>query len=122
MSEQRQFEKVKRNFTEAELREMSEALIQSVGDVKTARTEKSAAMTALGAEVKTAEARVFELQEKLSLGYEVIEVEVVTAYDEPKPGMKRVIRADNGEELRTEPMTPRERQQSFGFSEGPERE
>lgn len=115
MGEQRQYENVRQPYTEKQIEEMKESLIQAVGEVRTLRTEKTAAMSSMGAAVKSAEKRVFELQEKLSLGYEIIETEVFFDFDKPEPGLKKVVRLDNGEVLRTEQMTPRERQQSFGF-------
>ena len=115
MEERRQFESVRRNYTEQQLRDMNEGLVQAVGDVKNLRGEKASAMSTIGAAVKQAEARVFDLQEKISLGYEVIDVEVLSILDEPEPGKKTIIRADTSEVLRVELMSPRERQQSFGF-------
>jgi len=35
--------------------------------------------------------------------------------DRPTVGTKTIIRVDNGAEVRQEPMTTREKQQSFGF-------
>jgi hypothetical protein len=115
MEERRQFESVRRNYTEQQLRDMNEGLVQAVGDVKNLRGEKASAMSTIGAAVKQAEARVFDLQEKISLGYEVVDVEVLAVMDEPEPGKKKIIRADTSEVLRVELMSPRERQQSFGF-------
>ena len=116
MNEQRQYESVRRPFTEREMADMNDQLVQAVGEVRTLRAEKTNQTSTLGAAIKTAEKLVFELQEKLSLGYENIDVEVVPVYDEPEPGMKKIVRFDNPSEvLRIEPMTPRERQQSFGF-------
>ena len=115
MNEQRQYESVRRPFTGQEMADMNDGLVQAVGEVKTLRAEKASRTTTLGAAIKAAEAHVFDLQEKLSLGYELIDVEVFAVYDEPEPGRKKIVRTDNSEVLRVEPMTPRERQQSFGF-------
>jgi hypothetical protein len=115
MREQRQYESVRELFTEQQMAAMKDDLVQAVGEVKMLRTEKTASMSTMGAAIKAAEKLVFELQEKLSLGYEVIDVEVIAVYDEPEPGTKKIVRADTGKELRVEPMTARERQQSFGF-------
>jgi hypothetical protein len=117
MKEERTYESVKRYFTEAEIAEMHEALVVRVGEVKELRGEKKQVDSTLGASIKTAEKGVFDLQEKLATGYEVMDVEVIAIMDEPSPGQKKIIRTDNNEVLRTEPMTSREKQQSFGFEE-----
>lgn len=115
--QQRQFESVRRNFTEQEMTTMGDGLVESVGTVRTLRAEKTAAVASMNGQIKTTEKIVFELQEKLSLGYELVDVETITVLDEPEPGKKKIIRADTSEVLRVEVMTMRERQQSFGFQE-----
>jgi hypothetical protein len=117
MGDGRQYEQVRRNFTEREMADMHEALVQRVGEVKDLRSEKTQANASLNAAIKGAEKGVFDLQEKLALGYEMVEVEVLAIMDRPVQGSKTIIRVDTGEDLRTEPMTAREKQQSFGFQE-----
>jgi hypothetical protein len=119
MTEGRMYESVRRYFTEAEIAEMHEALVVRVGEVKELRGEKKQADSTLGASIKTAEKGVFDLQDKLATGYEVIDVEVISVMDEPSPGMKKIVRVDNNEVIRTEQMSAREKQQSFGFEEPP---
>jgi hypothetical protein len=119
MTEGRMYESVRRYFTEAEITEMHEALVVRVGEVKDLRGEKKQADSTLGASIKTAEKGVFDLQDKLATGYEVIDVEVISVMDEPSPGMKKIVRVDNNEVIRTEQMSAREKQQSFGFEEPP---
>jgi hypothetical protein len=109
----REFESVKRVYTDKEMAEMNDALVQSVGEVKTLRGEKKQADSTLGAAIKTAEKTVFDLQEKLSQGYELVEVEVMALMNEPEPGRKQIIRIDTSQVLRVEMMTPRELQQSL---------
>ena len=95
---------------------MNEGLVQAVGDVKSLRAEKASAMSTMGAAIKQAESNVFDLQGKISLGYEVIDVEVFSVFDEPEPGKKKIVRADTSEVLRVESMTARERQQTCSDS------
>jgi hypothetical protein len=116
MSE-RQYEAIRRYFSDAELAVLHEQLVVQVGAVKDLRAQKTQANSVLNAEIKTAESNVWDSQEKLATGYESIEVEVLAVMDMPTPGMKTIIRADTSEKIRTEPMTAREKQQSFGFSE-----
>jgi hypothetical protein len=117
MGEQRQYEQVRRNFTEQEMTDMHDALVQRVGEVKDLRSEKTQANASMNAAIKGTEKGVFDLQEKLALGYETVEIEVLAVMDRPTVGQKTIIRVDTGKELRTEPMTAREKQQSFGFQE-----
>lgn len=117
MGDQRQYESVRREFTEKEMADMHEALVQRVGDVKDLRSEKTQANATINAAIKGSEKAVYDLQEKLALGYEMVEVEVLAVMDRPTVGTKTIIRCDTGEELRTEPMTAREKQQTFGFQE-----
>jgi hypothetical protein len=112
-----QFESVRRPFTNEELTAMHEQLVVEVGNVKDLRSSKTQTNATINAEIKGAEKNVWDLQGKLALGYELIEVEVITVMDRPTPGEKQIVEADSGNVLRTEPMTARERQASFGFSE-----
>jgi len=114
---ERQYEPVRRYFSDKELAEMHEALVQSVGTVKDLRAEKTQSNASMNAAIKGAEKNVWDYQEKLANGYEVIDIEVIAIMDTPSPGMKRVIRVDTNEAVREEPMSARERQGSFGFDE-----
>jgi hypothetical protein len=113
----RQYESLRRYFDEAELAAMHEDLVQAVGEVKMLRDQKAAYNSTVGAAIKTAERTVWNTQEKLTVGYESVEVEIIAVMDTPRPGLKRIVRVDSNETVREEPMTPRERQQSFGFQE-----
>lgn len=119
MSE-RQYESIRRYFSDEELASLHEQLVVQVGEVKDLRGQKTQANMIVNAQIKTAEKSVWDVQEKLATGYESIEVEVVPVMDTPKPGMKTIIRCDTSEKLRTEPMTARERQMSLGFEPGGE--
>jgi hypothetical protein len=116
MSE-RQYESIRRYFGKEELDGLHEQLVVQVGEVRELRGQKIQANTIINAQIKTAEKNVWDLQEKLATGYESIDVEVLPVMDTPKPGQKTIIRADTSEKIRVEPMTAREKQQSFGFTE-----
>ena len=113
----RQYESLRRYFEPKEIADMHEQLVQAVGEVKDLRTQKAQSTTTISAAIKTAETNVFSLQEKLVTGYETVDVEVIAVMDTPRPGMKKILRVDTNEVLREEPMSARERQQSFGFQE-----
>ena len=113
----RQYESIRRYFSDEELALLHEQLVVQVGEVKELRGQKLQTNTVINAQIKTAEKSVWDTQERLATGYESIDVEVLPVMDMPTPGMKTIIRADTSEKIRTEPMTAREKQQSFGFSE-----
>jgi hypothetical protein len=116
MSE-RQYESIRRYFSAEELDALHEQLVVHVGEVRELRGQKTQANTIINAQIKTAEKTVWDTQEKLATGYESIDVEVLAVMDIPAPGQKTIIRADTSEKIRVEPMTAREKQQSFGFHE-----
>jgi hypothetical protein len=114
---ERQYEQLRQPFTESEIAVMHDELVIEVGNVKELRGQKAAATNNLNAAIKNAEKSVWDLQGKLALGYQLVDVEVIAAMDDPEPGMKTIIRADTSERLRSEPMTLKERQSSFGFDD-----
>lgn len=113
----RQYEPIRRYFSAEELDALHEQLVVQVGDVRDLRAQKTQANTIINAQIKTAEKNVWDIQERLATGYETLDVEVLAVMDQPRPGQKTIIRADTSEKIRVEPMTAREKQQSFGFNE-----
>lgn len=120
MAEVRTYEQVKRILNGDELRGLGEQLAHATQHLISVRDAKSAAVAGFNAELKAAGELIGELSERISLGYELVEVETMTVLDSPRPGLKRVIRIDTSEVLREEPMTLAERQTSFGFNLEPE--
>jgi hypothetical protein len=118
MSEKRLYEAVKYTFSQTEIRELGEALAREAQTVFDLRDQKKTVTAELGASIKSAEGRVGALTDKINNGFELREVECMVMMETPRPGMKRIIRIDNNEPLRDEPMTAAEMQGSFGFSEG----
>jgi hypothetical protein len=117
MEDRPQYEQVRRPFTDQEMADMHDALVQRLGDVEKLEAQKKQDNLVINAAIKGATKEVYDIRGKLAAGYEMIEVEVLAVMDKPKPGTKTIIRVDTSEELRTEPMSMRERQQSFGFTE-----
>jgi hypothetical protein len=114
----RLYEAVKYTFSLDEIRELGEALAREAQNVFDLRERKSSVVAELSALIKQANGRVAELTNRINNGYELREVECMVMLETPRPGMKRIIRVDNNEPLRDEPMTAAEMQGSFGFSEG----
>jgi len=121
MSDRRIYESLKYLFTPDEIRELGEALAREAQGVFDLKEKKASVSAALVAQIKEANGRVAELTVKINNGYELREVECMWLMEEPRPGMKRLIRADNNQHVRDEPMTQGEMQRSFGFSEGEDR-
>ena len=115
--ERRLYEAVKYTFSRDEIRELGETLARESQNVFDLRERKKASNAELGASIKSAENRVGDLTDKINNGYEMREIECLVLMETPRPGMKRIIRADNNEQLRDEAMTTAEMQASFGFQE-----
>lgn len=118
MGEQkRQYEAVKFTFGPNGLQELGQGFARETQNVYDLETRKKEVDAELAAQIKSANARVAETTRKLNNGYEMREVEVLVMMDEPKSGIKRIIRADTNEHLRDEAMTLEEMQRGFGFGD-----
>jgi hypothetical protein len=115
---ERRYEPVKYHFSQDEVGNLGEALARENQTVYDHRARKKAVVAELTAQIEQAEARASDLTTKINNRYEMREVECLVLMETPRPGMKRIIRADTNEHLRDEPMTAQEMQAGFGFSEG----
>lgn len=122
MSEHRTFESIKYSFTADELLELGEVLARETAGVFDLEKKKAARAAEISAQLKQANRRCEDLAAKINNGYELREVECFALLEVPRPGMKRIIRADTNETVREEPMTMQEMQTSFGFKEEPDDE
>jgi hypothetical protein len=123
MAERRVVAEVKYTFTRAELLELGDDLARAADDVREIEARKKEATSAISAELKRANGRVFTLAGKIRDRYEMREVDCIAHYGVPRAGMKTIRRADNGEQVREEPMTAEEMQQGLDFgttTTGPE--
>ena len=114
-TEQRVYETVKRVFTETERRQLGETLARTVQELVDNKAARVAAVADYTAKHKALENEAIRLTDCVNRGFEEIEAEVMVMFDRPRPGLKQTLRVDTNEILRTEPMTPRELQGSFGF-------
>ena len=117
MSEERTFETVRREFNADERRKLGETLARTVQDLVDNKQARVAAVADFTAKHKAFEMEAIRLTDCLNKGFEQVEVEIMVMLDFPRPGMKQFLRADNNQVIRVEAMTPREMQNSFGFSE-----
>lgn len=117
MENKRQYEAVKFTFGPTDIQELGQKLARETQTVYDIENRKKEVDAELSAQIKAANGRVAEITTRLNNGYEMREVEVMILYDEPRSGMKRVLRVDNNEHLRDEAMTLDEMQRGFGFGE-----
>lgn len=112
---ERQYEAIKFTYSAEDIQERGQQLAHETQNVYDIKDKKKTADTEFGSQIKAAESRVSDLTTRLNNGYELREVEVLVLMDTPITGMKRVIRADNNEQVREEAMTLEEKQSGFGF-------
>jgi hypothetical protein len=112
---ERTYEQQPRDFTKEELAAMHDQLVIELGTHKELRSTKTQNNATINAQIKGAEKTIYDLQDKLAKGYELVDIEVVTLMDSPAPGEKQILRVDNNKVIRTEVMTAQERQRNFGF-------
>lgn len=72
--------------------------------------EKKNFTARIGSAIKDATTRVEDLTNKLNCGYEFRATECVVMMDTPLPGLKSIVRIDNGDTVRNERMTDEEKQ------------
>jgi len=109
------YESVEHRFSGKELLALGKQLAAANQEVYRLRGEQKTVQSQMAAAVKGAEAIAAELSRKIENEREMREVEVHYQMDTPSPGIKTIVRADNGEPVRTEKMTNDERQQSLNF-------
>jgi hypothetical protein len=112
-----QFESVKYEFTQDEIRELGKALAIEGARLDEVKGERAATLADFKARMEAIAGRQRELQSQINNGYKLVEVEIMVMYDKPAPGKKQILRLDTNSILREEPMTARELQGTFGFHE-----
>lgn len=115
MAEKQVIREVKYTFSRTELLELGDELARAADDVREIEARKKEATSAISAELKKANGRVFTLAGKIRDRYEMREVQCIAHYGVPRPGLKTIRRADNGEDLGEEAMTAEEMQQGLDF-------
>jgi hypothetical protein len=115
MAEKLVIEELKYTFTRAELLELGDALARAADDVREIEARKKEATSAISADLKRANGRVFTLAGKIKDRSEMREVQCIAYYGVPRAGMKTIRRADSGEDVREVAMTAEEMQQGLDF-------
>jgi hypothetical protein len=118
MIEKRVVETCKYILSGAELRQAGEDLARATREAIACETDKKAAAAAYKARAEEAQSRCAALSLKITQGYEMRDLECVVYYQQPRAGLKQIVRPDTGEVLREEPMTQQEMQSEFVFDPG----
>jgi hypothetical protein len=117
MNDQRRSEKVQRSFSEPEILAFQAELVRKTREQLEVGDAKAEATARFNADLKRLGEEIRQLSHLFELGFEWVEVEVIILLDQPAVGLKTLVRTDTGEEVRSEPMTPEDRQRAFGFEE-----
>jgi hypothetical protein len=116
--DRRLYESIKYKFSPDEIRELGEALAREAQAVFDLREQKTNAVAVFLAQLKAANKRVADLTTKINNGYEVRDIECMYVFDQPRTGLKTLIRCDDSSEVHIQAMTLEEQQRTFNFPEG----
>jgi hypothetical protein len=112
-------ESVRYEFTRSELYELGQKLARQTAQVFDLERQKKDVMKSLGAAIEHANLAVKVTTEKINGGYEMRDMDCLIVLNTPRSGVKSITRADTGEIVREENMTPEEMQRALPFD--PER-
>ena len=112
---EREFESIEYRFTQEELLALGQELARTNQSIYDLRAEKTAATASLSGSIKEAEKVAALLTTKITHKSELREVEVVPIMDKPRQGLKTMVRADNGNEVRVVVMSLEEQQSTLDF-------
>jgi hypothetical protein len=114
----REFESVEYRFNDEELLALGKELARTNQQIYDFRAEKKAVTASLTGSIETAETRAAELTGMIERRMEMRDVEVVAVMDRPRVGLKTIVRADNGVDVRVAVMTLEEQQATLDFGPG----
>jgi len=115
-------QKLKVDLTDAEMKGMSNELVDEINTSREVEAEKKAVVSTYKSKLDSCTARIGELTNTLRNGYEFRDVECELQYHEPAVGLKRVIRLDTLEVVDQKDMTDDECQEVLPLSEEEEPE
>ena len=108
-------EKLRVQYTDAELLEIGKKLAETAREKEALEDEKKSIMKGYGSRLDGLAAKISELSNNLSSGFNHRDVTVETTYGDPGPGKKTTRRLDTGAVLRVEAMTLAEMQSELPF-------
>jgi hypothetical protein len=98
------------HFTVEEKAALSESLVHNTQELETLTDRKKQVMSDFTAKINASNADIFKTARLLSNGYEYRDVKCTVVLDEPRKGMKRIVRQDTGEVVSEDAMTSTEMQ------------
>lgn len=102
-------------FDASDMRRLGAELAHATREAIRIESDKAVAMSGFKAQKQETEARCAELALKIENGYEMRDMECLVYFSTPRPGYKQIVRMDNNEVVREEPMTADEMQAAFDF-------
>lgn len=115
----RSMEQVKYVYSAVEKAAIADRLVEVQFAIWQQELNKAEVLADIGTEMKKLDKEKLELNSRYRCGYEMRETEVLTVYDEPQRGMKRIIVLATSEVLREERMSDEELQRNLDFSGEP---
>jgi hypothetical protein len=108
---------LKYEFPDSEKLSMGKEMAELNRDINLLEDEKKAAMSSYKSRVDEKEARRTRLSNCIGDGFEFREIDCEIKYNNPKDGMKQVVRKDTQEVVEELSMTPEELQEELDFKE-----
>ena len=110
-------EYLKYEFSDAEITDAAKELARAAQQRASLEQRKKEVDSQLKADIEAQNSIVGRLSSYINTGYEYRDIECRIELDTPEPGKKRIVRVDNGEEVKVVPMTDADKQTSLDLQE-----
>ena len=120
MADERTYEEIRYDFTDAELRAFGDDLAARNRERINLKEQRAAALAAFTASMRDIDQEIAKLTDQITTRGEMRRTEVMYRLDDPRPGWKTVFIVETNKDLRTEPMSAAEKQGTFGFTDRPD--
>ena len=118
-TERKHKERLIYRFSNDERLDMSSEIARVAQKLDELKGEKKQVAKDYDAQIAGQEASMMILSRKISNGYEMRETECATWLNQPRIGMKTIIRLDSGEVVREVKMEPEEMQETLPLDDKP---
>jgi hypothetical protein len=115
-------EYLKYEFSDAEITDAAKELARAAQQRASLEQRKKEVDSQLKADIEAQNSIVGRLSSYINTGYEYRDIECRIELDTPEAGKKRVVRVDNGEEVKVVPMTDADKQTCLDLQEKAEAE
>jgi hypothetical protein len=110
-------EYLKYEFSDAEITDAAKELARAAQQRASLEQRKKEVDSQLKADIEAQNSIVGRLSSYINTGYEYRDIDCRIELDMPEPGKKRIVRVDNGEEVKVVPMTDADKQTSLDLQE-----